>query len=196
MKTELATLFSKYEAKFGSVRLQRPPQPNNSGRKVSSRNRLFGSATTPSHASASASAIPSPTLSELTSYLDSDLVTQFDESFNILSWWHDHKRIYPVLSMLAKDIMTVPVSTISSEAAFSLCGRLIEDRRRSLTPEHVEMCSLIKDWEEGDARQQHKMENKELEDKTVDMYLDGSGPEVPIATAAPGAGAPAAGGGG
>jgi hypothetical protein len=29
---------------------------------------------------------------ELTTYLDSDPVSQFDNPFNILSWWRDYKR--------------------------------------------------------------------------------------------------------
>jgi hypothetical protein len=41
--------------------------------------------------------------------------------------------------------MTIPTSTISSESAFSLSGRLLDDRRRSLTLAHVERLSLIKD---------------------------------------------------
>jgi hypothetical protein len=73
--------------------------------------------------------------------------------------------------------MIVPVSTISSESAFSLCGRVIEERRRSLTSEHVEMLSLLKDWEQGDARQQHNMEDKELEEKMANLYHDGHGPD-------------------
>jgi hypothetical protein len=94
----------------------------------------------------------------------------------ILSWWHDHKK-YFVLSILAKDIMTIPVSTISSESAFSLCIRVIEERRGRLTSKHVEMLSLLKDWEQGDTRQQHNMEDKELEKKMANLYLDGHGPE-------------------
>jgi hypothetical protein len=41
--------------------------------------------------------------------------------------------------------MTVLVSTISLESAFSLSGRFLDDRRRSFTPAHVERLSLIKD---------------------------------------------------
>jgi hypothetical protein len=59
--------------------------------------------------------------------------------------------------------MTIHVSTISFESFFSLSGRLLDDRRRSLTPAHVKSLSLIKDWEQADARQQHNVENKELE---------------------------------
>lgn len=66
--------------------------------------------------------------SELASYLDSDTITEFDEDFNVLSWWHQHKLTYPILSLLAKDVLTVPASTISSESTFSLAGRVIEER--------------------------------------------------------------------
>jgi hypothetical protein len=67
--------------------------------------------------------------SELSFYLDSDTVNQFDDDFNILNWWHDHKHTYPLLSILAKDVLSMPVSTISSESAFSLTGRIIEEHR-------------------------------------------------------------------
>jgi hypothetical protein len=108
----------------------------------------------------------------LSSYLDSDPFSDFDDDFNILSWWHDHRRLYPVLSILAKDIMTVPVSTISSESTFSLVGRVIEERRRSLTCEMVKMLSCLKDWELGASRQQHDLENEELLSGFEDLYIN------------------------
>ena len=92
---------------------------------------------------------------ELSAYLNSDTVNQFDDDFSILHWWHEHRLSYPVLSILTRDVMTVPVSTISSEYAFSMTSRIIEERRRHLGPEVVEMLALIKDWEQADARLQH-----------------------------------------
>jgi hypothetical protein len=91
---------------------------------------------------------------ELTAYLDSDNVTAYEE-FDLLLWWHDHKLTFLVLSIMARDIMSVPVSIVSSESTFSLTGRIIEERRRRLLPEHVEMLACIKDWEVGDRRLQH-----------------------------------------
>jgi hypothetical protein len=179
VKIELAVLFFNYESKYGGIRLQRPPQPNHGGgKKVCSWNRLFGTipgfaSQSPAPASISTSVLPVGF--ELTTYLDSDHVSQYDDSFSILSWWHDHKRTYLVLSILAKDVMFVLVSTISSESVFSLCGRVIKEHRWSLTSEHVEMLSLLRDWEQGNARQQHNMEDKELEEKMVNLYLDGHG---------------------
>jgi hypothetical protein len=98
---------------------------------VCSWNRLFGSGSPSANASPAHSAFPAhsalPVGSEFTSYLDSDPVSQFDDSFSILLWWHDHKRTYPVLSILTKYIMIAPVSTISSESTFTLAGRVIEE---------------------------------------------------------------------
>jgi hypothetical protein len=118
---------------------------------------------------------PSPaTLSELSSYLDSDCVVQYDEEFNILNWWHEHKRTYLVLSLLSRDVLTVSASTISSESTFSLAGRVIEERKRRLTSEMVEVLSCLKDWELADAHLQHNVEKetRELELAFDNMYLD------------------------
>jgi hypothetical protein len=54
----------------------------------------------------------------------------------ILGWWHGHTFTYPVLSIHAKDITTVPASTISSESTFSLVGTVIEECRRRLYTKH------------------------------------------------------------
>jgi len=79
---------------------------------------------------------------------------------------------YPVLSILARDVLTVPVSTVSSESAFSLSGRILEDRRTSLTSEMVEILMTVKDWELAEQRAQHTVENQELADSFENLYLD------------------------
>ena len=107
--------------------------------------------------------------SELVSYLDCDTVSQLDDDFNLLNWWHEHKLTYPVLSIMAKDILTVPVSTISLESTFSMTSRIIEERRRKLKPEMVEMLTCIKDWETTEARLQHMVEDKELGEAFEDL---------------------------
>jgi hypothetical protein len=75
-----------------------------------------------------ASSTPGISGFELTAYLDSDTIQKFDDDFNLLDWWHDHKLTYLVLSILAKDIIYVSISTISLESTFSLIGRVIEER--------------------------------------------------------------------
>ena len=68
--------------------------------------------------------------------------------------------------------MTVPVSTISFESVFSLAGRLIEERRRSLTSEMVENLTCLKDWQLGENREQHNIANNDMEEHYKNMYLD------------------------
>ncbi|XP_071681604.1 uncharacterized protein [Lolium perenne] len=100
---------------------------------------------------------------ELAKYLNCDIVPHGDsEDFNILQWWNAHKITYPVLSILAKDVLSVPVSTVSSESAFSLAGRILDERRTSLTPDMVRTLMTVKDGELAKRRAQHTTCNEEL----------------------------------
>ena len=65
---------------------------------------------------------------------------------------------------MARDILSVPLSTVSSKSCFSLTGRIIEERRWRLSPKTVEMLIYLKDWELGEKRKQHVVDNQELED--------------------------------
>ena len=91
------------------------------------------------------------TANELSVYMDSDNVTAYEDDFDLLLWWRDHKLTYTILSIMARDIMFVPVSTVSSESCFSLTGRIIEERRRHLLSGTVEILACIKDWELGES---------------------------------------------
>ena len=92
--------------------------------------------------------------------------------FDLLLWWKDHKLTFSVLSIMAKDIFSIRISTVSSESYFSLSGRIIEARHRRLLPEHVEMLACIKDWELGDRRLQHSVGSQDLVDSFENLYLD------------------------
>lgn len=43
-----------------------------------------------------------------------------DEHFNVLVWWKKNSNAYPILSLMAIDFLFIPVSTVSSESAFSV----------------------------------------------------------------------------
>ena len=75
-----------------------------------------------------------------------DWVRTDDEAIDLLVWWRQNARRFPVLSSMAQDILTIHVSTVSSEAAFSSAGRIIDDRRCSLKPDMVEALTCGKDW--------------------------------------------------
>ncbi|BFG16830.1 hypothetical protein CerSpe_031040 [Prunus speciosa] len=86
--------------------------------------------------------------SELSRYLDSHTEMDDDENnpLNILAWWKSQQKNYPVLSTIARDILTIPVSSVASESAFSKGGRVISDHRASLAPNSVEACICGSDW--------------------------------------------------
>jgi hypothetical protein len=92
-----------------------------------------------------------------------------NNTVNLLAWWKDKERFFPVLSRFARDVLLVPVSTVSSEATFSMVGRIIEERRSSLTPEMVEAITCLKDWEKANASTQHQFEDLEIRGVLTDL---------------------------
>jgi hypothetical protein len=138
VRAQLTIVFTNYDLRFGGQNPHRKQAPLAGARKKRKAwGKIYGSnavggisdpSSTPkpctAHSSTSTSSFLFESQSELMSYLDSDPVSKYDDDFNILSWWRD-----PVLSILAKDVTKVLVSTISSESTFSLVGRVIEQRR-------------------------------------------------------------------
>ncbi|KAM0905463.1 hypothetical protein ACQ4PT_017374 [Festuca glaucescens] len=85
---------------------------------------------------------------DLEKYMEEKLKLSKDafDKFDILSWWKTHQDVYPVLSMLARDVLAIQVSTVASESAFSADGRVIDPFRSRLDPQVVEALICTKDW--------------------------------------------------
>ena len=82
--------------------------------------------------------------SELESYLSESCIDMEEEGkFNILKWWRLNSERFPVLSKMARDILAIPISTVSSESTFSIGGRVLDAFRSSLTPKLVEALIYI-----------------------------------------------------
>ena len=69
-----------------------------------------------------------------------------NESFEILKWWSDKCTTYKVLSLIVKDILANPVSTVASEYAFSTSGRVVDDFRSNFGIKIVEALICTEDW--------------------------------------------------
>jgi hypothetical protein len=148
VRAELSVVSGKYDEKFGAVRLQRAAQPGPTSKKRTVWVKIFGGDISGSssasasaaglgahlggssslHRRSSASALLQVATSgaslvaasELSTYLDSDTINQYDDEFNLLNWWHEHKLSYPILSILARDYDC---------AGFYNTGRIIEEQR-------------------------------------------------------------------
>ncbi|GAU10414.1 hypothetical protein TSUD_419130 [Trifolium subterraneum] len=82
---------------------------------------------------------------ELERYLE-DGLEDTSHTFNILTWWKGKTNKYHVLSRIARDILSIPVSTVSSESAFSTGGRVLDSFCSSLNPSTVEALICTQNW--------------------------------------------------
>ncbi|KAE8716587.1 hypothetical protein F3Y22_tig00110114pilonHSYRG00365 [Hibiscus syriacus] len=82
---------------------------------------------------------------ELDKYLG-EAVENYDDEFDILSWWKVNSPRFPVLSNMAKDVLAIPLSTVASESPFSTGGRVLDQFRSSLTPKMVQDFVCTQDY--------------------------------------------------
>ncbi|XP_077242497.1 zinc finger BED domain-containing protein DAYSLEEPER-like [Tasmannia lanceolata] len=83
--------------------------------------------------------------SELDLYLEE---TKFDlkQKLSVLEYWKDNAGRYPILSKMARDLMSVPITTVVSELAFSIGAKVLTKYRSSLRPENVEAVICTRNW--------------------------------------------------
>ena len=70
------------------------------------------------------------------------------KNVNILQWWKSHENVLPLLSKLAKKVLTVPASSAKSERVFSCGGNFVTPKRNSLGAKKVEDLIVIKENKE------------------------------------------------
>ncbi|CAL1356308.1 unnamed protein product [Linum trigynum] len=83
--------------------------------------------------------------------------TQLDEYLNdkrlerkqpldVLVWWKNNESRFPELAHLARDSLSIPITTLASESAFSMGGRVLSSWRSSLLPENTEALITTHSW--------------------------------------------------
>lgn len=83
---------------------------------------------------------------DLQRYLDQPAIRANNKDFDVLKWWKLQAGTYPILSTMARDLLTIPVSTVPSECAFSGGSRVISKHRSCLLPKTVEALICLEDW--------------------------------------------------
>ncbi|KAL6549872.1 hypothetical protein OROMI_020360 [Orobanche minor] len=87
---------------------------------------------------------------ELEVYL-SDGMEKRGENSHILGWWKLNSLKFRVLSEVAKRFLGMLISTVASESAFSVIGRVIDATRSSLTHVTAEALICTHDWRRSTA---------------------------------------------
>ncbi|XP_074328036.1 zinc finger BED domain-containing protein RICESLEEPER 2-like [Apium graveolens] len=112
--------------------------------------------------------IVEPTKSELEEYLSEKIIIP-SSKFDVLAWWKGNSAKFPILSQMASDILSIPISTVASKSTFSAGSRVIEPHRSCLKPEIVEVLLCGADW----VRELYGLKkSKEDEDKEIVIHLD------------------------
>ena len=69
-----------------------------------------------------------------------------NSKFDILAFWKSNQFRYPELAAMARDVLSIPVSTVASESAFSVGGCVLDQFQSSLKPDIVEAIVYSRDW--------------------------------------------------
>ena len=94
-----------------------------------------------------------------------------NEDLKILKWWKNQQLKYPVLSIIARDVLTVFMSTVASEAIFSAGYRVISKKRCNLSSEAIKAVVCLKDWNLADRRLQDHVREATLVIDTENLTL-------------------------
>nr|GEY03986.1 zinc finger BED domain-containing protein RICESLEEPER 2-like [Tanacetum cinerariifolium] len=102
------------------------------------------------------------TISELDRYLCKS-VEAFDSNvkFDILAWWKVNSLRFPILSLMARDLLAIFVSTVAFELVFSTSERVLDTFRSSLSDKSIESLICTQDWLHKDKDKDKIMEKQE-----------------------------------
>ncbi|XP_012827648.1 PREDICTED: zinc finger BED domain-containing protein RICESLEEPER 2-like [Erythranthe guttata] len=90
-----------------------------------------------------------PQKSELDMYLQENCYMsdkQNGRELNVLEWWRIHELKYRILSIMANDILAIPITSVAFEASFSVSSRVIDKFRASLNAYTVQVLMCGGDW--------------------------------------------------
>ncbi|KAL2894852.1 putative AC9 transposase [Bienertia sinuspersici] len=115
-------------------------------------------------------------------YLEEPLVPR-TTSIDILNHWKTNSGRFPILCLMAKDVLAILISKIASESAFSTDGSVPDCYRRSLRPSIVEVLICLKDWTFSEAKIDPQLED--LCGKVMTLNVDNTDTPSPPESASP-----------
>ncbi|XP_020574088.1 zinc finger BED domain-containing protein RICESLEEPER 2-like [Phalaenopsis equestris] len=87
-----------------------------------------------------------PSKPDLQVYLEEGLFMCSNKNFDVLDWWKLNTLKYPQLSIMARDILSISITTVASESAFSAGGRVLDDYRSCLSTKTVNALICASSW--------------------------------------------------
>ncbi|KAJ1690355.1 hypothetical protein LUZ63_014510 [Rhynchospora breviuscula] len=84
--------------------------------------------------------------SDLEVYLEEPVFLDGEGQFDVLLWWSQNCSKFPTLSKLARDVLCIPVTTMTSELTSTVSGHILDDYLSSLTKDMIELFICGGDW--------------------------------------------------
>ncbi|GJS86476.1 zinc finger BED domain-containing protein RICESLEEPER 2 [Tanacetum coccineum] len=134
------------------VRIHAPSSTSSSSSTLGKRQRTTNISDEPDHGDMLRSKMKNgPSSNSSSSELDKyvgETLEPFDKNvhFDILLWWKVNSLRFPILSLMARDLLAVPISTVASESVFSTSGRVLDLYRSSMGDKTIECLICTQDW--------------------------------------------------
>ncbi len=83
--------------------------------------------------------------SQLDLYLDEPR-KPIELKLDVLAYWKENEARYPIIAQMARDILSIPITTVASESTFSMGSKILNKYRNRLVPDNVQVLLTSHNW--------------------------------------------------